>query len=106
MKIVNELSSDGAKRNRLLYLKLMYTQVKNLMFAQIFAFFSKKIDSLTLNVMITSCFAQMFAFFSNIIDSLTLKVMTIPYFAQFFAFFSNKIDSLTSQICMIKNICF
>jgi hypothetical protein len=70
-------------------------------FAQIIAFFSNKIDSLTLNVMTTPYFAQIIDFFSNKIDSLTLNLMTASYFAQIFTFFSNKIDSFTLNVMTI-----
>jgi hypothetical protein len=59
-----QLLNDGAKRNRLLYLKIMYTAIR------------KMLD-----------LPKFFAFFSNIIDSLTLKVMITPYFPQIFCLF-------------------
>ena len=77
------LLNDGAKRNRLPYLKIMYTAIRKILYLpKFFAFFSIKIDSLTLKVMTTPYFAQIFCLFGIKIDS-----PTTSYFAQIFCLF-------------------
>ena len=86
--------NDGAKRNRLPYLKIMYTAIRKILYLpKFFAFFSIKIDSLTLKVMTTPYFAQFFAF-------LALKLIHLlpPILPKFFALFSIRIDSLTLKV--------
>ena len=64
----------------------MYTAIRKILYLpKFFAFFSIKIDSLTLKVMTTPYFAQFFLPFLalKLIHLFTLKVMNTPYFAHY-----------------------
>ena len=91
--------NDGAKRNRLPYLKIMYTAIRKIFYLpKFFAFFSTKIDSLTyFETHDCPLFCPNFLPFlaPKLIHLLTLTVMTTPYFPQIFCPFSTKLDSLT-----------
>ena len=70
-KYKKQLLNDGAQRNRLPSLKIMYTVIRKILYLpKFFAFFSPRIDSLTL--------PKFNAFFSPKVDSLTLKGLTAP----------------------------
>ena len=93
------LLNNEAKQNCLPYLKIMYTAIRKILYLpKFFAFFSNKIDSLTLKVMTSDyplCCPSFLPFLALKLIHLLWTPLLTPILPNFFAFFSPLVDSLS-----------